>query len=101
MHPEAGHIRVAKLSGDEFPGCCPFHGACIEGLCASGAVAARKECTIQELPQLSDEDDVWYYNELIICSPPFQCEELQCEIHLFVLSTGISALTTLPSCVQI
>ena len=42
LHPEAGHIMVARLTGDDFTGTCPFHGACIEGLCSSGALAARK-----------------------------------------------------------
>ena len=42
LHPEAGHIMVAKLPGDDFPGTCPFHGACIEGLCSSGSLATRK-----------------------------------------------------------
>ena len=42
LHPEAGHIMVARQPGDDFEGTCPYHGACIEGLCSSGALAARK-----------------------------------------------------------
>ena len=42
LHPEAGHIMVARLPVDDFRGTCPFHGACIEGLCSTSALAARK-----------------------------------------------------------
>jgi len=35
LNKKAGHIRVAKLPNDSFVGCCPYHGACVEGLCAT------------------------------------------------------------------
>lgn len=79
MHPEAGHIKVLKYHDDKFEGTCPFHGCCIEGMCSSGAIAARKGCSPKELPELSDEDEVWdifsYYigslcaNLILIASP--------------------------------
>jgi len=35
-HSELGHIRVARLPGDDWAGACPYHGACVEGLAAGG-----------------------------------------------------------------
>ena len=57
----AGHIRVAtNPKGDTFDGVCPYHGSCVEGMCASGALRARKGgISIQELTDLPDEDPVW------------------------------------------
>ena len=40
-HSELGHIRVARLPGDDWPGACPYHGACVEGLVAGGSIAKR------------------------------------------------------------
>ncbi len=41
QHPELGHIRIARLAGDDWPGVCTFHGDCVEGLASGPAIAAR------------------------------------------------------------
>ena len=42
VHPEMGHIRLPHdLKLDPFPGSCPFHGDCWEGL-ASGASLEKR-----------------------------------------------------------
>ena len=40
-HSEAGHLRVARLAGDDWPGNCAVHGDCVEGLAAGPAIGAR------------------------------------------------------------
>src|SRR5262249_13012411 len=44
------HIRIARLPGDGWPGICPYHGDCIEGLASGPAIAARACLPGSEVP---------------------------------------------------
>ncbi|GAP06584.1 fructokinase [Anaerolinea thermolimosa] len=42
VHPEIGHIRIPHdLQKDPFPGACPYHGDCFEGLASGPAIEKR------------------------------------------------------------
>ena len=54
LHPEMGHILLPRLPWpdgrpDDFPGACPFHGACFEGLAAGPALTARAGTSLESL----------------------------------------------------
>jgi len=56
-HPELGHMRVAPRPGDDWPGACSFHGACVEGLASGGAIRARLDG--RSFDEVADEDPMW------------------------------------------
>jgi fructokinase len=56
-HCELGHIRVARLAGDQFAGSCPFHGDCVEGLAAGPSLVSRVGA--DRVGQLAADDPLW------------------------------------------
>jgi fructokinase len=50
LHPELGHIRIARQAGDDWPGICTFHGDCVEGLASGPAIAARAGVPVPLIP---------------------------------------------------
>ena len=55
-HGELGHVRPVRRAGDDWPGHCPFHGDCVEGLASGPAIAAR---TGRPAPELPADDPAW------------------------------------------
>ena len=49
-HPELGHIRTVRRLEDSWPGSCPFHGDCLEGLASGPAIAARTGLPPDQVP---------------------------------------------------
>ena len=56
-HAELGHLRVARLPGDDWPGACLYHGGCVEGLASGPAIAARLGG--RPAQEIGAEDPVW------------------------------------------
>jgi len=51
IHPEMGHIRIPHdWDVDPYPGSCPYHGDCLEGLASAPAIEARWGQTPDTLP---------------------------------------------------
>jgi fructokinase len=55
-HCELGHIRVKRWPRDDFPGACPYHGDCVEGLASGTALKARFG---DQLNDLAADDRAW------------------------------------------
>ena len=57
VHPEFGHMRIPHdADRDPFPGDCPYHGDCWEGLASGRAIEARWG---RPPPELGDQSEVW------------------------------------------
>jgi len=50
VHPEMGHMLMARRQDDKFPGACPYHGACLEGLASGPAIEMRWGAKPETLP---------------------------------------------------
>jgi len=62
LHPETGHFKVPRKPGDDFPGVCPFHADCLEGLASGPSIAARWGKAAAELPadHPAWDTEAWY-----------------------------------------
>jgi len=56
LHPEAGHMRIARVPGDGFEGVCAYHGDCLEGLTSGPAIGKRAGWSGEAL---ADDDPAW------------------------------------------
>jgi fructokinase len=67
QHPEMGHILPRRHPDDmDFPGVCPFHGDCFEGLVSGPAIKARWGASLSELPADHPAHKIvaWYLGQL-------------------------------------
>lgn len=62
IHPEFGHLKVPRMAGDDFPGVCPFHHDCLEGMASGPALRGRWGKEARDLPVSHPawETEAWY-----------------------------------------
>ncbi len=56
LHPEAGHVLIQRRGDDKYPGKCPFHKNCLEGMAAGPAIEERWG---KKAIELKDKKEVW------------------------------------------
>ncbi|WP_367568724.1 ROK family protein [Lacrimispora sp.] len=56
LHPEGGHLLLAKHPSDSYEGRCPYHKTCLEGLASGPAIEARWG---KKGVELADKKEVW------------------------------------------
>jgi fructokinase len=56
LHPEGGHLLLAKHPDDDYEGKCPYHKTCMEGLASGPAIEARWG---KKGAELADRKEVW------------------------------------------
>jgi fructokinase len=58
VHAEMGHMMVPQdLARDSFPGMCPYHGGCLEGLACGEAMKQRWQ--VGSASQLAVDHEAW------------------------------------------
>jgi fructokinase len=82
-HSELGHIRTVKLPGDDFGGCCPFHGDCVEGLASGTAIEARKGT--RSFEDLTDDDLLWDRVAWVLAQ---LCQVIVCTAAPYAIAIG-------------
>jgi fructokinase len=94
-HPEAGHIRVARMPGDDWPGSCPFHGDCVEGLAAGPAIKAR--LGVEHLHDFAADHPVW---ETVAWALAQLCHTLVCTTAPNTILIGGGVVTGQPHLIE-
>jgi len=90
-HCELGHIRIARLPGDDFPGSCRFHGDCVEGLAAGPSLIARVGAG--QVEQLKSDDPVW---ESVAWALSQLCQSIVCAAAPRAIAMGGGVLDKQP-----
>lgn len=75
-HPEIGHMKILHHPDDPFPGNCPYHTSCLEGLANAPSLAARWKT---DPALLVDDHPAWdfeafylgqaIHNLILVCAP--------------------------------
>jgi fructokinase len=94
-HPEVGHIRIARMPGDDWPGSCPFHGDCVEGLAAGPAIKAR--LGVEHLHGFPADHPVW---ETVAWALAQLCHALVCTAAPTTILIGGGVVTGQPHLIE-
>lgn len=76
LHPEFGHLFLPRKPGDDFLGCCPFHGDCLEGMASGPAIEKRwkKQGVVLPVDHAAWDTEAWYLahgtQALLAIAPP-------------------------------
>ncbi len=76
LHPEGGHILLARNPADTYHGKCPYHNSCLEGLAAGPAIEERygkKAFDLKDVPEVWELEAEYIakalVNYILILSP--------------------------------
>lgn len=68
-HYELGHIPVPRHPADDFPGRCPFHADCLEGLASGPAIVDRWGDRLDRLPdEVGAKQIIAFYLANLACT---------------------------------